>query len=526
MDDLHTSKPSKHLSLPVLAGPENYDYWSKATRRWFAYEELDTWILPTWRKSSGLSEIQDVSLLTGDARKKFNKVLLYLTLHVAPTLLHMVDSAKTPYEAWSALSEAFQSSGATGEFKVVKRMDALSFPTDSTSMMENVQSFIAERSQICSEAASIGLNFGNLTPEQCVRLDIMRFLNKLPHDEFRNFIDRISSGLTTQFTTVESVVQELRSWSMTSFEIRGQGVTALNASHTAAQSPRFCSTCQKANRPSNTHNDDRCFWTHPDIRPPGWTSAPRRNSRQANAATQQTTQPSSSSTHAAYTVYQCMAEIVPDSTHSIYDDPPDWNLMASIEPDVIEFGRSYGEICAEHANLSTSISPVFLMDSGASSHLTNLRDNVFHSRPSDVKVSFADGVTRRVELVGELHFSMIIGNIQTTIKLTRVFYAPWCRNIVLVGQLVNEAGLRGSISKEDGMILTGHGKNLFHGTHYGKNLYSLRYDHLKRTGDSSYNPDTLPFVAAAALEPADKERVFKAIDVHMAFAHVSYDRLL
>lgn len=35
------------------------------------------------------------------------------------------------------------------------------------------------------------------------------------------------------------------------------------------------------------------------------------------------------------------------------------------------------------------------MDSGASSHLTNLRGNVFNVRPSEVHVFFADDVTSR-----------------------------------------------------------------------------------------------------------------------------------
>lgn len=348
MDELSSfSKSGKHLALPILVGPENYDYWSKATKIYFAYKDLDNWILPVWRKTSGLSDTQDVSHLSGDYKKKFNKVLLYLTLHVAPTILHMVDSPTTPYDAWISLSEAFQSSGATGDFKIVKQMDLLTFPLESNSMMEKVQAFISEQSQICSEAASIGLNFAVLTLEQCVRPDIMRFLNKMPHDEFRNFIDRILAGLSTQYTIVESVVQELRSWSKTLLESCGQGVTALNAQHRGTS--RFCSSCHKAGRPSSTHNQDCCFWEHPKLRPTGWSDSrsDRRNSRQANAATATAFASGASTTHA---VYQCVASIDPCSlsnisTHAINDDEPELSCMATIEPDVSEFGCSYGEVC-------------------------------------------------------------------------------------------------------------------------------------------------------------------------------------
>lgn len=119
-----------------------------------------------------------------------------------------------------------------------------------------------------------------------------------------------------------------------------------------------------------------------------------------------------------------------------------------------------------------------------------------------------------------MYFKVTYGDgSEGTIKLTRVYYAPWCKNLVSIGQLVYERGLKCGISRELLLILNDD-CTILTGSNFGKNLYSLDYVSILNIHDD--DTSEINFAAAATLGSTRNEVLL----THLRLQHSGYSTML
>ena len=390
---------------------ENFDHWAKDLRGFFRVQRIYRWITPTWvidvlaaKETGGINsatteekakhlltpleadKLENIISQNDDLETERQTVLMWMRGTVNRDYKHYINS-EFPYVAWQNIERSFKTSGATGEFRILKKMENLRFP--DTSGIQAVIDFLAARSQIKAEASSIGVNFIDLDREQLLRFEILRFLSKLP-EEFSPLVDQVVNGLDN-YPTVESVELKLRTYAEMKYEVREESSTALLARRQDNRKPqnknnKHCTYCGK-----DYHDESECFKKpeNADKRPAWW--------RDNKTATDDNV--TKTRTLVTYT-------------------PTDRNvaLLAS--------------------------SDVFILDSGATIHLTSRRDALWSYQAKTEKVYMADDSFRYTEGAGTLVFLLkdpdsSNPNDLTEIKVTNVHYAPWCQNLISTGSIAN-----------------------------------------------------------------------------------------
>lgn len=160
--------------------------------------------------------------------------------------------------------------------------------------------------------------------------------------------------------------------------------------------------------------------------------------------------------------------------------------------------------------------PVFLLDTGASCHLTNQKQYLHNASQKVVEVTFADGDKESTELCGDLLFKFSNQGGHYVLRLEKVLYASWAKNLISVGSMINIKNMTGYMEK--GLFnLTSKtlDKTLLFGIDYGTNLYKLQYERLCDTKDVAHLS-----LAKTGVVQAGESRT--GMEWHRSMAHASY----
>lgn len=243
--------------MRMLTGPDNFMTWSKLFKRYLRSKKLHPYLEENWRKLKGVSATTTYDELDESTLDDLETVLFLMASCISNEHQHYIDNTQYPDEAFKNLQTAFQSGGVTGEFRVFKRLENLVIDSDSSdTAYSTLQTFLADRSKIMSEAGAIGLNFIDLSKEQLIRFEIMRLLNKLPDSLYSVFIDMTTKNMNT-YTSVTEVIEELRTWAETCFAIKSVPSQALSVTinkNGGDRRNKKCSRCKK-----NGHEEADCF---------------------------------------------------------------------------------------------------------------------------------------------------------------------------------------------------------------------------------------------------------------------------
>lgn len=568
--------------LQKLKGSSNWPYWSNAFMRLMKLKKLSKLFSSDWESQYGVTTLDTITGaqihhgVTGKTEDDINLAMYLLTLHIDPDLLHIIDAVECPFDAWSSLQKNFASAGISGEFTVVRRMNELRFSeNDDEDVNTRLQKFLGQRSEIVSAGLSVGLNFAKLSEAQCIRIEIVNILIRLPDDIFSNFIDGAARRLSS-YRSVNECIDELRIWAQTRVELRrsNQQVEASAASRSSSPSVKVCTHCKKRG-----HVEKDCFDLYPEkkaemeARRAKRTQAKKETAEASAAETPAPPPTSGSNRHEndfpADHIFCALAEICPvevcpvqtpfsdsqraDTVLSGLSCPILYDVGSSLYPvqvdGCLEFDfRTVDAVLSElrmnaiFSELSSPIfsvaeipkdSPldgpehpefnlaaqrqVFLMDSAASRHLTNIKEALFRYRPHRVPVSLANKSTVYTEGLGELHVRITFPgtNLTHLVKFTNVLYAPWARNLLSIGQLTVERNFTCTIIQD---IMTLHMKNepVFRAKSVSNNVFQLEYNHLYTSGEQ-WDPSN-EIIVAPVTTPENL-----AIVLHMSLGHPSFD---
>lgn len=527
--------------LAKLKGSSNWSYWSNAFMRLMKLKKLARLFGSDWESQYGvitLDTITGASIhhgVSGKTEDDINLAMYLLTLHVNPDLLHIIDAVEYPYDAWESLKKNFASAGISGEFTVVRRMNELRFSENKDEDVNTrLQKFLGQRSEIVAAGMAVGLNFAKLSEAQCLRIEIVNILIRLPDEIFSNFIDGAARRLST-YTSVNECVDELRIWAQTRVELRrsNQQVEAASA-HSRSSSPsiKVCSHCKKRG-----HLEKDCFDLHPEKK----TEMEARRAKKAlekkkepvvEAASAETEQYSEKVANHERTseksnIYCALAEVYEfdDYKNTLppfledEEDPIFFKFTlrdVALDANVAEIPYLDGSI-PEFNVVSDSQRHIFLMDSAASRHLTNVKDALFNFRPHRVSVSLADKTRVFTEGIGELHVKVTFPGTNAThlIKFSNVLYASWARNLLSVGQLTVQKGFHCSIVCNV-MTLSKGSDPVFRAKSFSNNVFQLDYSRLYLTDD-----DWAPSSEIITAPAISKET--KVMTLHMSLGHPSFE---
>lgn len=492
-----------------LQGAANYQTWSIFITLFLRKQKLHKWIDPNWQQLNNLKVEGEVDTKVGleslseDAINSMEITKLELLQSMIAEHHHLVHRSKTAYDAWVAIQEAFQPTGFSAEYQVISRMENLQWG-ESTSIgdaSKNLLDFLNEESRIQADATAIGISFVKLTEEQLLRYNIMRILNKLPPELFSTFVDHTTNKIDT-YVSFQQFKTDLRNWGSTRFVTSLANPIAL-AAKVGRKSREKCEICQYTG-----HSKKTCYFDEKNahLRPPGWED--RRKTR--GAAVAETSQP--------HDLFANTVILTPVTSRDTLSQSKVINLP--------NHGSS-----GFQSNLAAAGPATFLLDSGASNHMTNLKEFIINPQACRVSVTFADNSVGYTEGVGEMLIECEANGRMNLVHLREVYYGTWCKNLISVGFLAEKGGFVGTISKSI-MTLSKLNKPAIQGVSQGNGLYYIK-------GGKAMDPDMYPKykerisalqkannAVAASVENSVADDVKAAKLAHLRLQHPSYGVML
>ncbi|KAH8150322.1 uncharacterized protein LAJ45_05533 [Morchella importuna] len=371
----------KFDGLPKLKGQSNYQTWASAWR--ITFDAADWWEALSIENPSE----DDTDLTKAEIKKARKQMHSLLIGAVAEDIQPTVVSAENAYHAWKALKDLYDRVSPNTTITLLSRVLDTKMQ-DNGNLTEHLETFNTNWNTLKTRSQSGDHKLAQaLLPLTKSNEAMAAFLLASLPKSMSNVVDNIQ---TKQDVTYEDVRQRLQNLQEET-PLTGNN-RVLHTRSTPTPNGKECTWCKKRNNPYQGHEYKEC-----------------RKLKEQN------------------------------KTRDSNRRRPGRDNSASVV-----INESSTTVCMVRTDTSPSLPLTWILDSGATSHVTPFKDQLFNIRSHTSTVRTADGTIHAVTGLGSASFECYLPNgDRSTVVLTDVLLVPTMGNVGLVSEtILDEKGFR------------------------------------------------------------------------------------